>query len=392
MYKILTLNNIAVEGLRRLPRDRYEVASEIGHPDAVLLRSFNMHDMEIPESVAAIGRAGAGTNNIPVEAMARRGVPVFNAPGANANAVKELAIAGLLIGARNICDAREYVKGLGETGDALNKAVEAGKKQFVGFELPNRRLGVIGLGAIGVEVANAALDLGMKVVGYDPKMTVRNAWQLSAGVEQAETLDQLFQGADAVTCHVPLIEATKGMVNRDRLALMNKGGLLINFARGGVVDNAAALAALDSGKLHAYICDFPTSELIAHPKVVALPHLGASTGEAEQNCAIMVAENVRDYLENGNIRFAVNFPECRLPRMDAHRITIANANVPNMVGQISTALADQGLNIEDLLNKSIGELAYTIVDVNGPVSDETMNRIRGIDGVLALRNLGRPVT
>lgn len=392
MYKILTLNNIAVEGLRRLPRDRYEVASEIGHPDAVLLRSFNMHDMEIPESVAAIGRAGAGTNNIPVEAMARRGVPVFNAPGANANAVKELAIAGLLIGARNICDAREYVKGLGETGDALNKAVEAGKKQFVGFELPNRRLGVIGLGAIGVEVANAALDLGMKVVGYDPKMTVRNAWQLSAGVEQAETLDQLFQGADAVTCHVPLIEATKGMVNRDRLALMNKGGLLINFARGGVVDNAAALAALDSGKLHAYICDFPTSELITHPKVVALPHLGASTGEAEQNCAIMVAENVRDYLENGNIRFAVNFPECRLPRMDAHRITIANANVPNMVGQISTALADQGLNIEDLLNKSIGELAYTIVDVNGPVSDETMNRIRGIDGVLALRNLGRPVT
>lgn len=392
MYKILTLNNIAVEGLRRLPRERYEVASELSHPDAVLLRSFNMHDMDIPGTVAAIGRAGAGTNNIPVEAMAKRGVPVFNAPGANANAVKELAIAGLLIGARNICDAREYVKGLDQTGDALNKAVEAGKKQFVGFELPNRRLGVIGLGAIGVEVANAALDLGMKVVGYDPKMTVRNAWQLSSGVDQADTLDQLFQGADAVTCHVPIVEATKGMVNRDRLALMNNGGLLINFARGGVVDNEAALGALDSGKLHAYICDFPTSELIAHPKVVALPHLGASTGEAEQNCAIMVAENVKDYLENGNVRFAVNFPDCRLPRMEAHRITIANANVPNMVGQISTALADQGLNIEDLLNKSIGELAYTIVDVNGPVSDETMDRIRSIEGVLALRNLGPPVT
>ncbi len=392
MYKILTLNNIAVEGLRRLPRDRYEVASEMSRPDAVLLRSHNMHDMQIPESVVAIGRAGAGTNNIPVDAMAKRGVPVFNAPGANANAVKELAIAGLLVGARNICDAREYVKGLEQTGDALNKAVEAGKKQFVGFELPNRRLGVIGLGAIGVEVANAALDLGMKVVGYDPKMTVRNAWQLSSGVEQAETLDQLFQGADAVTCHVPLVDATKGMVNRDRIALMNKGAMLINFARGGVVDNAAALDALDSGKLHAYVCDFPTSELIAHPKVVALPHLGASTGEAEQNCAVMVAENVRDYLENGNIRFSVNFPECRLPRMEAHRITIANANVPNMVGQISTALADQGLNIEDLLNKSIGELAYTIVDVNGPVSEETMERIRAIDGVLALRNLGAPVT
>lgn len=392
MYKILTLNNIAVEGLRRLPRDRYEVASDMSRPDAILLRSFNMHDMDIPESVTAIGRAGAGTNNIPVETMAKRGVPVFNAPGANANAVKELAIAGLLIGARNICDASEYVKGLEETGDALTRAVEAGKKQFVGFELPNRRLGVIGLGAIGVEVANAALDLGMKVVGYDPKMTVRNAWQLSAGVDQADTLDQLFQGADAVTCHVPIIEATKGMVDGDRIALMNDGGLLINFARGGVVDNTAVLAALDSGKLHAYICDFPTSELIAHPKVIALPHLGASTGEAEQNCAIMVAENLKDYLENGNIRFAVNFPECRLPRMDAHRITIANANVPNMVGQISTALANQGLNIEDLLNRSSGDLAYTIVDVNGAVSDETMERIRMIEGVLALRNLGPPVT
>lgn len=392
MYKVLTLNNIAVEGLRRLPRERYEVASEISHPDAIILRSHNMHDMEIPETVAAIGRAGAGTNNIPVEAMSKRGVPVFNAPGANANAVKELAIAGLLIGARNICDAREYVKGLTETGDALNKAVEAGKKQFVGFELPGKTLGVIGLGAIGVEVANSALSLGMKVIGFDPKMTVRNAWQLSAGVAQAETLDQLFQNADAVTCHVPLVDATKGMVNRDRLRLMNKGAMLINFARGGVVDNDAVIAALDSGRLHAYICDFPTPELIRHPQVVALPHLGASTSEAEQNCAVMVAENIKDFLENGNIRFSVNFPECRLPRMDAYRITIANANVPNMVGQISTSLAKAGLNIEDLLNKSAGELAYTIVDVNGPVADKTIEEIRAIDGVLALRNLGPPVT
>ena len=392
MYKVLTLNNIAVEGLRRLPRDRYEVASEISHPDAIILRSHNMHDMEIPETVAAIGRAGAGTNNIPVDTMSKRGVPVFNAPGANANAVKELAIAGLLIGARNICDAREYVKGLTETGDALNKKVEAGKKQFVGFELPGKRLGVIGLGAIGVEVSNSALSLGMKVVGFDPKMTVRNAWQLSAGVAQAETLDQLFQGADAVTCHVPLVDATKGMVNRDRLRLMRKGAMLINFARGGVVDNDAVIEALDSGQLHAYICDFPTPDLIRHPRVVALPHLGASTNEAEQNCAIMVAENIKDFLENGNIRFSVNFPECRLPRMDAYRITIANANVPNMVGQISTCLANANLNIEDLLNKSAGELAYTIVDVNGPVADETLAKIRAIDGVLALRNLGPPVT
>ena len=392
MFKILTLNNIAVEGLRHLPRERYEVASEIAHPDAVILRSYNMHDMDIPDTVAAIGRAGAGTNNIPVDAMSRRGVPVFNAPGANANAVKELALAGLLIGARNLCDASEYVKDLEQTGEALNKAVEAGKKRFVGFELPGRTLGVIGLGAIGVEVANAALDLGMKVVGFDPKMTVRNAWKMSAGVQHAEKLDELFQHADAVTCHVPLIDATRHMVNRDRLALMNDGAVLVNFARGGVVENDAVLEALDSGKLHAYVCDFPTPELIAHPKVVALPHLGASTGEAEANCAIMIAENLKDYLENGNIRFSVNFPECRLPRMDAHRITIANANVPNMVGQISTALAEAELNIEDLLNKSVGDLAYTIVDVNAPVADETLARIRAIDGVLALRNLGPPVT
>jgi D-3-phosphoglycerate dehydrogenase len=392
MYKVLTLNNIAVAGLRHLPRQRYEVASEIAHPDAIILRSYNMHDMDIPETVVAIGRAGAGTNNIPVEKMAARGVPVFNAPGANANAVKELAIAGLLMAARNLCDAHEYVKRLRDTGETLNKAVEAGKKQFVGFELPGKTLGVIGLGAIGVEVANVALDLGMKVIGYDPAITVRSAWQLSSGVEHAETLDQLFQHADAVTVHVPLMDATRKLVNRDRIALMNKGGTIINFARNGVVDNEAALAALDSDHLHAYVSDFPTAELIAHPKVIALPHLGASTSEAEENCAIMVAENVKDYLENGNIRFSVNFPECRLPRMDAYRITIANANVPNMVGQISTCLGDAGLNIEDLLNKSIGNLAYTIVDVNEPVTDEIESKLRAIDGVLTLRNLGKPVT
>ncbi len=392
MYKVLTLNNIAVAGLRRLPRERYEVASEIAHPDAIIVRSYNMHDMEIPETVAAIGRAGAGTNNIPIDKMAARGVPVFNAPGANANAVKELAIAGLLLAARNICDAREYVKGLTEKGDELNKAVEAGKKQFVGFELPGKTLGVIGLGAIGVQVANSALELGMKVVGFDPAITVRRAWQLSSGVEHAETLDQLFQHSDAVTVHVPLIDATRNLVNRDRIGLMHKGATIINFARGGVVDNEAVLAALDSGQLRAYVCDFPTPELIAHPKVMALPHLGASTAEAEENCAIMAAENVKDYLENGNIRFSVNFPECRLPRMDAYRITIANANVPNMVGQISTCLGDAGLNIEDLLNKSIGNLAYTIVDVNEPVTDEIESKLRSIDGVLALRNLGKPVT
>lgn len=392
MYKVLTLNNIAVEGLRHLPRERYEVASEIAHPDAILLRSHNMHDMDIPDTVAAIGRAGAGTNNIPCDEMAARGVPVFNAPGANANAVKELVIGGLLMGARNLASASEYVKTLEQKGDDLKKAVEAGKKQFVGFELPGKTLGVIGLGAIGVEVANAALDLGMKVVGYDPAITVRNAWQLSSGVEQEETLDQLFQHADFVTCHVPLIDATRKMVNADRIALMNEGAVLINFARGGIVDDAAAIAALDSGKLHAFVTDFPTPELIAHPKVTALPHLGASTGEAESNCAVMVAENIKDYLENGNIRHSVNFPAARMPRLDAWRITVSNANVPNMVGQISTCIANAGLNIEDLLNKSVGQVAYTIVDVNGEPSDSLLDELSKIEGVLTLRNLGKPVT
>jgi len=392
MFKILTLNNIAAEGLRRLPSDRYTVGAEESQPDAIILRSHDMHNMDIPESVAAIGRAGAGTNNIPVDAMSTRGVPVFNAPGANANAVKELVLGSLFIGARNICDARDYVKALDKSGDELSKAVEAGKKQFVGFELPGKTLGVIGLGAVGLEVANAALDLGMKVVGFDPKMTVQNAWKLSPGVQHVETLEDLFQNADAVTCHVPLIEITKGLVNRDRLALMNDGAMVLNFARGGVADTAAIIDALDTGKLHAYICDFPTPELIAHPKAVVLPHLGASTGEAEENCAILVAENIRDYLENGNIRFSVNFPQCRLPRMNGYRLTIANANVPNMVGQISTCLADAGLNIEDLLNKSIGPVAYTIVDVDAEVSAETRQKIRAIEGVLTLRNLGKPVT
>jgi D-3-phosphoglycerate dehydrogenase len=392
MYKILTLNNIAIEGLRRFPRDHFEIASEITHPDAIILRSHNMHDMEIPETVVVVGRAGAGTNNIPIDALSARGIPVFNSPGANANAVKELAIASLLISARNICDAREYVRELGETGEALDKAVESGKKQFVGFEVPGKTLAVIGLGAIGVEVANAALDLGMKVIGFDPKITVRSALQLSAGVEHAETLDQLFQKADVVTVHVPLNDATRGLVNRDRLRLMNDEAVLINFARGGIVDDVAAIEALDSGKLHSYISDFPTPELIAHPKVIALPHLGASTGEAEENSAVMVADNIRDYHENGNIRFSVNFSEARLPRLDAWRITVSNANKPNMVGQISTCLANAGLNIEDLLNKSFGDHAYTILDVNGPVTDETMDRIRDIEGVLILRNLGKPVT
>jgi D-3-phosphoglycerate dehydrogenase len=392
MFKIKTLNNIADAGLQRFPADRYEVGADIDQPDAIILRSHSMHDMEIPASVVAIGRAGAGVNNIPVGDMSKRGIPVFNAPGANANAVKELAVAGMLIAARNICDARDYVSGLGETGGALDKAVEAGKKQFVGYELPGRTLGVIGLGAIGVEVANVALALGMKVVGFDPQITVKRAWQLSSGVEQVESLAELFKASDFVTVHVPLVDATKGMINAEMLSLMHDGSVLINFARGGIADSSAVMAALDNGNLHAYVCDFPTTELIAHAGVIALPHLGASTVEAEENCAIMVAENVRDYLENGNIRFSVNFPQAAMPRDGTYRITIANANVPNMVGQISSCLAAANLNIEDLLNKSLGDLAYTVVDLDGEVSNDTIRQLRGIQGVLCLRNLGKRIS
>jgi D-3-phosphoglycerate dehydrogenase len=298
----------------------------------------------------------------------------------------------MLIAARNIFSAGEYVKTIGKEGDELDKAVEAGKKQFVGFELPGRTLGVIGLGAVGVEVANVALSLGMKVVGFDPQITVERAWQLSSGVQQVESLDELFKGADVVSAHVPLVEGTKGLIDASRLDSMHDGSILINFSRRGVVKRKALLAALESGKLHAFVTDFPTAELITHPKVIALPHLGASTGEAEENCAIMVAENVKEYLENGNIRYSVNFPGAVMPRNGTYRITIANANVPNMVGQISTCLGNAGLNIEDLLNKSRGELAYTLVDLDGPVQVDTEGCLRAIEGVLTLRNLGKSIS
>lgn len=385
-FKVLTLNNIALAGLERLPRDCYEVASEIGHPDAVLVRSADMHKTEIPASVKAIGRAGAGVNNIPVADMSKRGVPVFNAPGANANAVKELVIGGMLLAARNLCEAWDYVRTLEGDEEELHRAVESGKKRFVGMELPGRTLGVVGLGAIGVEVANAALGLGMQVVGFDPKITVERAWQLNSGVRQAVSLDDLFSRAQIVTVHVPLGDATRALVNAERLALMKPGGIVLNFARGPIVDDAAVIASLDAGHLGRYVTDFPSAANKGHAKVIALPHLGASTREAEENCAIMVAENLRDFLENGNIRHSVNFPEALLPRMDGNtRIAIANANVPNMVGQISTALASGGLNISDLLNKSRGELAYTLVDVDGPIPDSIVERIAGIEGVLSMR-------
>jgi len=387
-YRILTLNNISARGLERFPRERYEIASRIDRPDAILVRSADMHSTSFPDTVRAVGRAGAGVNNIPVAQLSARGIPVFNTPGANANAVKELVLAGLFLAARNLGPAWLFARGL--TGDdaAIEAAVEAGKKQFVGFELPGRTLGVVGLGAVGVEVANSSLALGMKVLGYDPQITVQRAWQLSASVEQALSLEDLFARSDAISVHVPLNETTIGLVNAARLALMKPGGILLNFARARIVDEAAAVASLDAGRLHAYVCDFPKAALKDHPRVVSLPHLGASTGEAEENCAVMVAEQVRDFLENGNIKNSVNFPEAMLPRApNTTRLAIANSNVPNMVGQISTCLATAGINIADLLNKSSGEFAYTLIDADGAVSATVLARIRAIAGVLSARSL-----
>jgi D-3-phosphoglycerate dehydrogenase len=387
MYKILTLNNIAVKGLEKLPREHYEVASEIQHPDAILLRSFKMHDMEIPDSLKAVGRAGAGVNNIPVDKMSARGIPVFNAPGANSNAVKELVIAGMLMACRNICQSWKFARDLEGEDALINRNVEAGKKDFVGFELPGRTLGVIGLGAIGIRVANAALSLGMNVIGFDPEITVQGAWQLSSDVQQASSVDDLLSKSDFVSFHVPLIDATRHLINRDRLRLMKDNAVILNFARNGIIDDVAMVEALDSGKAYAYICDFPSNLLKDHPRVITLPHLGASTKEAEDNCAIMVAEQVRDYLQDGTIHNSVNFPEVDMPRAGGYRLSIANANTPNMLGQISTALADASLNIIDMINKSKGDLAYTLVDVETEIPEAVVGKIRDIEGVLSVRAL-----
>ena len=385
-YRILTLNQISARGLARLPAERYEVGEQVRDPDAILVRSADLHGFKVTARVRAIGRAGAGVNNIPVADMSRRGIPVFNAPGANANAVKELVLAGLFLAARNIGPAWLFARGLSGDDAAIEAAVEKGKKDFVGFELPGRTLGVVGLGAVGVEVANAALALGMRVLGYDPQITVQRAWQLSSSVEQATSLEDLFARADAVSVHVPLNAHTTGLVNAARLALTRPQATLLNFARAAIVDTPAVLAALDGGNLHAYVCDFPSRALKDHPRVITLPHLGASTGEAEENCAVMVAEQLRDFLENGNIRNSVNYPEAVLPRVPGTtRLAIANSNVPNMVGQISTCLASAGINIADLLNKSRGEFAYTLIDADGALGAELLARINGIEGVLSAR-------
>ena len=386
-YRILTLNNIAQVGLKRLPADRYDVGPKSEDPDAILVRSQDMHGLDIPARVRAIGRAGAGTNNIPVKKMSARGVPVFNAPGANANAVKELVIAGMLIAARNLLAATRFVDELAGDDETINTTVEAGKKNFAGVELPDQTLGVIGLGKIGSLVADAAIKLGMNVLGYDPHITVDAAWSLPSQVRKANSVEEVLKSADFVTLHVPYVAATKNLINAERLALMAGNGILLNFSRDGIVDNSAVLAALAAKKLKYYVCDFPAQALIGKPGIIALPHLGASTREAEDNCAIMVVDELRDYLEHGNIRNAVNFPDVVMTRESQFRVGIANANVPNMLGQISTAMADAGLNIHNMLNKSSGDMAYTLVDVDSAVPAEVIDKIGSIKGVLAVRYL-----
>ncbi len=385
-FRIRTLNAISQVGLSRLPGDKYTVGHDVTSPDALLVRSASLHNQPIEPSVLAVARAGAGTNNIPIAEFSKLGVPVFNTPGANANAVKELVVAGLFLAARNIVDAAAFAHRLEGDHATMDKLVEAGKKNYVGFELPGRTLGVIGLGAIGVEVANVALSLGMNVLGYDPGITVQHAWALSSQVEHVTDLDELLKRSDIVTLHVPLVAGTKGLIGASQFQAMKSSAVLLNFARGPIVDEPALIEALEAGQLRGYVCDFPTPTLNKRPRVVTLPHLGASTNEAEENCARMAADELRWYLEEGTIQNSVNFPDARLSRAEGtSRLSISNSNVPNMVGQISTMLAEAGLNIADLLNKSRGDLAYTLVDVEGEVPDDLLAKIKGIEGVLSAR-------
>ncbi len=387
MFNIKTINNISDKGLSRLPADIYAVSPENENPDAIILRSQNLHDMDMPANLKAVGRAGAGTNNVPVEKLGEQGVVVFNAPGANANAVKELVISGMLLACRNICQAWQYAANVQGSDEEQNKAVEAGKKKYVGYELPGRTLGVVGLGAIGVEIANVAVALGMRVVGFDPTITVKSAWKMSSAVEEMENVDQLLQEADFVTFHVPLIDATKNLLNAKRIASMKDGAVVLNFARNGIVDDDAVLAGIESGKLNAYVCDFPAQKLKGHDRVITLPHLGASTAEAEENCAMMIADQLKDFLENGNIRNSVNFPNVKLPRGGKSRVAITHGNMPDMIAKISTAVGDAGFNIHHMRNESRNDLAYTLMDIECEIDDDLIEKFTAIDGVLKARKV-----
>lgn len=385
MFKIKTYNAISTLGLNRLASEDYQVSEDLNEPDAIMLRSFQLHDVPIANSVKAIGRAGAGVNNIPVDNMSERGIVVFNAPGANANAVKELVIAGMLIACRNLISAWQYTNELCGTDAEVSKAVEAGKKKFAGYELPGKTLGVVGLGAIGAQVANAADSLGMNVIGYDPTITVQHAWQLSANVTQMDSADELFRQADFVSFHVPLIDATRNLLNAESLAIMKQGAVILNFARDGIVDDSAVLAAINSERIHAYVCDFPSNELKGNSRVISLPHLGASTAEAEDNCAVMIAEQLKDFLQNGNIRNSVNFPNIKLARQSEYRLAIANTNRPDMLAQISHRLGEASVNIIHMTNESRNELACSLIDIESKPDKNTLDKIQALEGVLSLR-------
>ena len=385
--EVLVLNPIAQVGLKRLPAERFEVVKESKSPDVILVRSHDMHGMKFAATLKAVGRAGAGVNNIPVAELSKLGVPVFNAPGANANAVKELVVAGMLIAARNLDPALEFVRNLDAKDPDLEKKVEAGKKAYAGVELPGHTLGVIGLGKIGSLVADAGIRLGMKVLGYDPEITVEAAWSLPSQVHKSHSVDELLRSSDFVSLHVPLVEKTRHLVNARNLKLMKAGAVLLNFSRDGVVEDHAVLKALEGRHLHCYVTDFPAAALTGRAGVVALPHLGASTREAEDNCAVMVCEQVTAYLADGTMHNAVNFPDAQMPRESPYRLAIANANVPNMLASISNAMGSRKINIHNMLNKSRGEMAYTLVDVDSPVPEAAVRELCAIKGVLSVRYL-----
>ncbi len=386
-FSILVLNQISQNGLKKLPAERYAVAQDSAQPDAILLRSADLHTLAIPTSVVAVARAGAGTNNIPIPALSQRGVAVFNTPGANANAVKELVLAGMLMAARRLPAALRFTASLDAAAPDMDRSVEAGKKAFAGFELAGHSLGIIGLGKIGCLVADAAIKLGMEVLGYDPDITVDAAWSLPAQVKRATSVAEVLRSADFVTLHVPLLETTRDLVGTSNIGQMRASTVLLNFARDGIVNEPAVLTALNEKRLAAYVCDFPSAAINGHDRVIALPHLGASTAEAEENCALMAVAQLRAFLEHGEIANAVNFPAVTMARESAYRVAIANANVPNMLGQISTAMARAGLNIHNMVNKSRGEMAYTLVDVDSPVADAVLADLRAIHGVLSVRYL-----
>ena len=385
MQNIQVLNNISPLGLEKFPKDAYKVSTSNDNPDAILVRSAKMHDIDIGNSLKAVGRAGAGVNNIPLQKMSDNGVVVFNTPGANANAVKELVISSMLLASRNICQGWSYVNDL--PLDNLKATVEDGKKQYSGSELPGKTLGIVGLGAIGVEIANAASMLGMDVIGYDPSISKKNAWKISSDVEEALSLEELFSRSDFVSFHVPLVEATKNLLNAKRIALLPQGCVVINMSRDGIVDEEELIKSLDSGNVKYYVTDFPIDEKKNHERVIALPHLGASTSEAEDNCALMIAKQVKEYLENGNIINSVNFPDAKMPRAGKERLAITHRNVPNMVRQITKAIAEEEANIVDMLNKSKGEFAYTLIDIEEKIPNSVIDNIKKVEGILKVRAL-----